>query len=144
MEVYDRVSGKWNAAVSMSTPRYQAAVISLCGSIFVFGGLTAGSTALATGERFDVVSGVWTPIASSTIARHDHSVVAVSDTKCWLLGGLGARYEDLDVVEEYDVKTNSYTVLSTSATSDVRVKLPTPLDSIAAHYYRWRSLFINL
>lgn len=102
-------------AISMPTPRWGAATVSLNNIIYTTGGAQAGCTKAV--EAYDPLNGSWSTKANMGTPRQGHGA-AVVNGKIYVLGGLdGTKY--LDSVEEYD------TAAATPAWSPKTV-MPTP------------------
>ena len=90
--------------------------------IYVFGG-----TALSSAECYaPTVIEEWISIPPPLTLRLSHTAVKVDDNTIWLLGGHDPSNNPLDIVEEYKIDSQSWTILPW--------RLSTPLHSFSAVY----------
>jgi hypothetical protein len=104
-------SGNWTAANAMATAREQhTATIMTDGRVLVAGGLqgSGGSTsALASAEVYDPVSGAWTAAASMSAARAGHTATAFANGRVLVVGGEN-QGGAVAGAELYDPATNKW------------------------------------
>jgi len=80
-------------------------------SVLVTGGTPGfGQTAMANAEMFYWNSNSWRTVASMKQARFGHAVVAVGD-RVFAIGGDDRNQNNMDTIEEYDVKKNTWSII---------------------------------
>ncbi|MFF3713058.1 Kelch repeat-containing protein [Streptomyces phaeochromogenes] len=92
-ELYDPLTHAWTATGSLATPRWgHSAALLPDGSVLVAGGSTIRSgrttTALRSAERYDPVSGKWSPAKDMTDARTGHTAVPLDGGVVLVVGGV--------------------------------------------------------
>ncbi|MEV0935470.1 Kelch repeat-containing protein [Streptomyces phaeochromogenes] len=92
-ELYDPLTHAWTATGSLATPRWgHSAALLPDGSVLVAGGSTVRSgrttTALRSAERYDPVSGRWSPAKDMTDARTGHTAVPLDGGVVLVVGGV--------------------------------------------------------
>ncbi|MGW3938937.1 Kelch repeat-containing protein [Streptomyces phaeochromogenes] len=92
-ELYDPLTHAWTATGSLTTPRWgHSAALLPDGSVLVAGGSTIRSgrttTALRSAERYDPVSGRWSPAKDMTDARTGHTAVPLDGGVVLVVGGV--------------------------------------------------------
>ncbi|MFH1047965.1 MAG: kelch repeat-containing protein [Patescibacteria group bacterium] len=88
----------WSSALSMPTPRSDAAAASIGNIIYVVGGTDSFARTVATVEAFDMSANTWLTVADLPKALH-HVALVVHDNKLYSLGGL----EGLSMTPSSDV-----------------------------------------
>ena len=91
-ELYDPGGGVWMATGSMSGPRGQSASVLLAdGQVLVAGGFDVGNETgrlLASAERFDPNTGIWSNAGSVAVPRFDPTATLLDNGKVLVAGGL--------------------------------------------------------
>ena len=91
-ELYDPGGGAWMATGSMSGPRGQSASVLLAdGQVLVAGGFDVGNETgrlLASAERFDPNTGIWSNAGSVAVPRFDPTATLLDNGKVLVAGGL--------------------------------------------------------
>lgn len=90
------------------------------GYIFVAGGVTTTKEVPITGcEKFDIKANEWKEVSSMKIARHSHGmVVHYKEQKgqepptIYVFGGVGAKKNYVDVIEEYNIVQNTWRIVN--------------------------------
>ena len=118
---YDPTTDAWNAALTpMSTGRTGLAVAVVGNSIYAIGGRTftggpcsgSGFAELASVERYDINTDVWTPVASLPSARSDLAAATVGG-KIYVFGGCRGPGTILADVDVYNPVTNTWSTAPT-------------------------------
>lgn len=99
--------GSWAAKANMPTGRHAPGVAVVNGRIYVVGGYTTGSTAVATNEEYDPATNTWATKTPMPTARVALVAVAVNN-KIYAIGGYGTTGA-VASTEEYDPATNAWT-----------------------------------
>jgi len=91
VEVYDPASDSWSAVADMSMPRVAAGIAVYNDEIWVSGGgfepfVEPPWAVTAQVERFDPVTGTWSPAPYLNQARRDQAMVVLNDT-LYVIGG---------------------------------------------------------
>ncbi|MDD5271263.1 MAG: kelch repeat-containing protein [Methylovulum sp.] len=102
------INGTWSTLAAMSTPRlYFASHILRDGNVWVLGGEYSGTSGKATwtntGEKYNVTTNTWSPIASHPESQFGDDPTMLLDGDKILVGSLGTRNTYL-----YDIKTNTW------------------------------------
>jgi len=111
-EIYDPVTNTW-PQVTYATARYgHTATLLPNGKVLVVGGQSTNSavippTYLASAELFDPVTGMWSPAASLSTSRSDHSATLLPNGKVLVAGGISG-FTVLVSMELYDPATNTW------------------------------------
>lgn len=109
-------AASWKVVGEMSQGRNApAATLLMDGTVLVSGGegkTSAGFPPLATAERFDPKTGVFTLVGRMRNARLGHAAVRLQDGRVLLAGGLGRR-----TAEVFDPATNEFTAVGDMSTS---------------------------
>jgi N-acetylneuraminic acid mutarotase len=112
----------WVARPPLNQGRIGATVATVDGKIVVFGGFTfAGETLGSTEARRVAGSGVWRTLAPMPTPRANAAAAALGDA-VYVIGGYPVEGTS-DLVERYDVKTNTWSTAT---------KLPRPRGASAA------------
>jgi len=81
-------------------------------SVLVTGGTQGfGQAAMGQAEIFSWQSNSWADVASMKIGRFGHAVVAAGD-RVFALGGDDRNNNNMDTIEEYDVRRNTWKILN--------------------------------
>jgi hypothetical protein len=108
-EIFDESTQSFAATGSMGTARGRhAAAVLADGRVLITGGLVPDSPAPATidsktTEIFDPASGTFTPGPDMSVARFNHSAIALDDGRVLVLGG-----NHLSSAELYDPVSNTF------------------------------------
>jgi hypothetical protein len=100
--------------------RWMHRMVQYKGSVYIIGGVTTTKeTPMNSCERYDIKSGEWKEIAPLNIARHSHSVClhykehkTTDPPVVFVFGGVGAKRNYVDVIEEYNVQQNTWRVIN--------------------------------
>lgn len=106
LEAYDPNTDTWTTKASM-TPRGQPAAAGIGSLLYVVGG-ASGGTRFTTLEIYSPDTDTWSPGAAMPTAR-DGLGVAVVGGILYAVGGIGSLSTNLDAVEKYDPRLNSWT-----------------------------------
>jgi hypothetical protein len=114
-ETYDPAVRKWTPAGTMSSVRSHHTATRLAdGRVLVCGGmipdpsssgLMQNITATAGAEIYDPITGVWTPTASLTEARYDHTATLLGNGQVLITGG---RAPDSSGMQQYSSSSELY------------------------------------
>jgi N-acetylneuraminic acid mutarotase len=125
---YDPATKEWKALAPLPTPRGSANAVVVDGKIYVIGGagLHPGSKetaahparphrAFGVNEVYDPATNTWETKSTMPTARN-HAAAGVVNGKIYVIGGrIGAafitRASNVDIVEEYDPKTDQWGAL---------------------------------
>ena len=81
-------------------------------SVLAVGGYNPTGTPLATAERYDVATGVWSAAAAPGVAHADHHAVLLPSGNVFIVGGRtlirGVAVADSQAAEQYDPVTNTW------------------------------------
>jgi N-acetylneuraminic acid mutarotase len=123
-EMYGQVGGKFVAAGAMTTARDRPSATALDdGSVLVCGGLggaSGPSASIDTCERYDLVSGAFTPAGSMSSGRSGQVAVLLADGRVLIAGGIDA-VDDFNSsypasAELYDPSAGSFSSAGSMAT----------------------------
>ena len=102
-ELYDPVTGTWDATHGMITPRLgHTATLLPDGRVLVLGGRVHGgadSALLHEAELYDAVTGRWAAVGEVIGARSGHTATLLPDGRVLVVGGYGS---ELQSAELYD------------------------------------------
>lgn len=122
-EIYDPRSDIWSPAGRLAIARaHHTAVRIGDGLVMVMGGMTLtpdGETATASTETYDAFSGRWAAAGDMATARASHAVVAFSDGRVLVTGGLGPNRDAVASAEMYSPSTGLWAPIE--AMSEPRV-----------------------
>ena len=105
----------WRAAPTMSAARSMTTTCAHQGQLYVFGGLASGwgEDAIASGEVYNPAAQRWSRLPSMPVPLHGAHAVSIED-KIYVLGGsFGSGPSRVDLIEVFDTKSRSWTVLKT-------------------------------
>ncbi|MDB5098659.1 MAG: pknK [Cyanobacteria bacterium RYN_339] len=109
VERLDIRDGKWAALPNLGLAREGCVAVRLGRRMVVIGGKTASGAMTGAVERYNLEDGgAWAAGASMPTPRA-FAGVAVYGHHAFLLGGLGNNNQELDVVESYDMSTDTWT-----------------------------------
>lgn len=120
VEVYDPQTGSCFIKASIPTARSGLSVAAVNGKIYAIGGY-GGDGYLNTVEEYDPSTNRWTHKSSMQIPR-ESAAVAVVNGKIYVMGGVVYvpapynRYLALDIVEEYDPQTDTWSIVESMPT----------------------------
>lgn len=133
---------EWKSTLSMHFDRHGCAVASLRNGFYLFGGIETTwhsfkpAVAATTNGRdvyLDAFTREWavvptrTPnLVTSSWSTLYSTAVAISETKCWIMGGRTRRCDLVDSVYEFDSETNVLT--------ELKWTLPRPIQSCVAYF----------
>jgi flagellar hook assembly protein FlgD len=108
-ELYDPVSGTFEAAAPMNSPRGRAhaATLLLNGKVLVTGG-NNGIMPVSSAELYDPVDGTFSDMDSMAVARGYHTSTLLPDGKVLIAGGSDETGASVAVAELYDPDTNTF------------------------------------
>ena len=107
VEAYNPVTNTWAAVAPMLTPREGSGAAVIDGLIYVVGGNTVSSVAVANVERYDPAANAWTARAPLPVARRFHAVAAVNGILYAIGGETSAGI--VGTVDAYDPTTDTWT-----------------------------------
>lgn len=116
-EVYDPAGDTWTAVATASQPAARfghAAAKGVDDKVYLWGGFSSTTVALATGARYAPGSDAWEARASMGTARALHTLTKLSDDKLYAVGGQGASDAVLDTTEAHDAGANSWASAGTT------------------------------
>ena len=95
-EIYDPSSGKWSPTGPLNIKRYGHTATRLAtGAVLVLGGTgtwtSSSMTPLASAERYDPPTGVWTTVTPMNTARSGHTATMLSSGKILLAAGISRK-----------------------------------------------------
>ncbi len=105
----------WSAKAAMPTARTWMSAAVYANQIYVFGGL-AGTTKLATVERYDPVSNTWESREAMPTARFGTSAVTLNG-KIYVIGGVNGSSQIVNIVEVYDPVANTWSTAESMPTA---------------------------
>ncbi len=111
VEAYTPATDTWADVTPMLTPRHDpAATEGVDGRIYVFGGTTGATPALASGEVYDTTTNSWSPIASMPDARTHAAAARDGQGRIYVIGGDSGTPGDplAGTIERYTPTTNSW------------------------------------
>lgn len=91
-------------------------MISIDQYIYVISGYK--NTTLSSVERLNMNKGIWQPVSDVNIARTKFGSVSVKGAKIYLLGGKLVDGSRTDIIEEYDVASDTW--------AKITIKMPSP------------------
>lgn len=100
--------GRWEPVASLAMARRSHACVSLCGGLYVVGGVGARFLRLASVERLNLAAGVWQSVTPLNTARYRHSACAVGG-RLFVVGGWDAGDALLASVEIYNPSADAWT-----------------------------------
>jgi uncharacterized repeat protein (TIGR01451 family) len=107
-ELYDPVTGTWEATGALLTGRSHAAGSLLpSGMVLVAGGLRGEIGALASAELYDPATGTWSSTGSLATPRYDHTSTLLPSGKVLVVGGADDS-SPLVSAEIYDPSTGTW------------------------------------
>jgi len=108
----------WSTVGSLATARYlHTATMLASGKVLVVGGLS-GTTALASAELYDPVTGTFSATGSLGTPRHGHVAVRLRDGRVLVAGGWDpAARRQTESAEIYDPATGTFSPLGTGMTA---------------------------
>ncbi len=113
----------WSSGHDMPSPRSSAGVaVANNGRMYVMGGSSTGSPALANVDAYDPASNAWQSLAPLPTARHSLGVAMASNGRMYAVGGIGTSGKPLNAVEEYDPVKNLW---------QIRAGMPTARGSLS-------------
>src|SRR5262249_28742599 len=115
------LGGSWSATGSMATPRQRhTATLLQDGRVLVTGGMVGveSSTATASAEIYDPVTGTWSLTGNMMKARSRHTATLLPNGKVLIAGGRGTNTLSRSSAELYDPATGVFTL--TGAMADAR------------------------
>jgi hypothetical protein len=102
------VHGSWSkGAVMLTHVRYPAGVGAINGKIYVVGGITTGSTIIATSQAYNTATNKWTTAAPLPTAATDGTGAVVNGI-LYVIGGYNGT-NTLNTVYAYNPSTNTWT-----------------------------------
>jgi hypothetical protein len=111
-ELYDPLTGAFSPTGGMSDPRsYQTATLLADGRVLIAGGhrFNHPASAIATAELYDPATGAFTPTASMSVARQDHTATRLPDGRVLIAGGYDQSQIGLASAEIYDPSAGTFT-----------------------------------
>src|SRR5438034_245393 len=111
VDEYDPATNTWTSRAALPTARDKLGLAAAAnGKRYPVGGYN-GVDFLATVEEYDPATGTWTARASMPTPRQSLGLAAASNGKLYAVGGNngGMNPFTLDMVEEYDPATNTWT-----------------------------------
>ena len=97
------------AASSTQARAFHTATLLNDGHVLIAGGIVAGSTYLASAEKYDRLSNAWSSAGSMLITRSSHTATLMNDGHVLVVGGNNAGSSALTSVEIYNPASNSWT-----------------------------------
>jgi hypothetical protein len=106
VEVYDPASDSWSAVADMSMPRVAAGIAVYNDEIWVAGGgfepyVEPPWAVTAQVERFDPITGTWSPAPSLNQARRGQAMVVLDDT-LYVIGGFDSMLRGVHIERYID------------------------------------------
>ena len=98
-----------SAASSTQARAFHTATLLNDGHVLIAGGIVAGSTYLASAEKYDRLSNAWSPAGSMLTSRSSHTATLMNDGRVLVAGGNNAGSSALSSVEIYNPASNSWT-----------------------------------
>lgn len=98
-----------SAASSTQARASHTATLLNDGRVLVAGGIVAGSTYLASAEKYDRLGNAWASAGSMLITRSSHTATLMNDGRVLVVGGNNAGSSALTSVEIYNPAANSWT-----------------------------------
>jgi N-acetylneuraminic acid mutarotase len=120
VDAYDPCANTWSTVAPIPTPRYSpAAALGPDGRIYVMGGEGSSFPPIATVEAFDVTKNQWSTMAPMPTPRGDLGAAVGSDGRIYAVGGgsNGGGGAATNVVEAYDVTSNTWTAVAALSTA---------------------------
>ena len=111
---------KFSQLPNLTVARWLHRMVQHKNNIYVIGGvLNTKEAPTAHCERFDIKANEWKEIAPLKIPRHSHGVVvhtkeqkAAEPPTIYVFGGVGAKKNYVDVIEEYNITQNSWRIVN--------------------------------
>ena len=128
VEAYDPATNTWAAKASMPTPRFGPGVaMANNGKIYQIGGGN-GPSVYSTVEEYDPATDTWAIKASMPTPRYNLGAATAANGKIYAVGGFTAQDATgsccrVDVVEEYDPATNTWTTKTRALTARAHLGL---------------------
>lgn len=122
--VFEPSTGIWSTTGSLVTARSAHSTTLLAdGTVLIVGGLTrtVRPSDMAPSERYDPVTGTWSPASESSPARAAHSATRLADGRVLVAGGYterGQTFASAATAEIYDPIAHTWT--STTPMNDAR------------------------
>ena len=101
--------GFGTAASSTQARAFHTATLLNDGHVLIAGGIVAGSTYLASAEKYDRLSNAWSSAGSMQTPRSAHTATLMNDGRVLVAGGGNAGSSALTSVEIYNPASNSWT-----------------------------------
>ena len=113
-------NSKFSQLPNMTQARWLHRMVQVKNLIYVVGGVVnTKEQPIGNCERFDIKSNEWKEIASLRVPRHSHGIVVhVREQKggeppsIFAFGGVGAKKNYVDIIEEYNIAQNSWRIVN--------------------------------
>jgi hypothetical protein len=114
-ELYNSVTGMFNATGTMNAPREQhTATLLNNGMVLISGGLDAGGKVLDSAELYDPVTETFTQTGSMSAARANHTATLLDNGVVLIAGGRDSNFTALNSAELYNPTTGLFTTITAS------------------------------